>query len=214
MTDRTARCLQAVQKGLHELSKSSNSAPGRGPALLSPSPGSPLWHLTVFGANMLLFFTQKERRFPCKWRNHTMELEPKCCASERKKCQDCNQKLLSCWLSFCTNYYAKVPAAYFLLNFCMNKGYSVHIPRSILEKVRLKIFNAVDFQECLIRKSNTNFILKINLLLFDLKLRINTVSDFSLEAQQKLNRYWTNLVWWINPIYCLSLVVVHSLSCY
>lgn len=71
----------------------------------------------------------------------------------------------------------------------MNKGYSVHIPRSILEKVRLKIFNAVDFQECLIRKSNTNFILKINLLLFDLKLRINTVSDFSLEAQQKLNRY-------------------------
>lgn len=31
--------------------------------------------------------------------------------------------------------------------------------------------------------------------MFDLKLRVNTVSGFSLEVRQKLNRYWTNLVW-------------------
>lgn len=113
-----------------------------------------------FGANTLLLFmltqrflTQEERKPPFQWQNdpsrscllHDDVFETKVLCRRRKNCQNCKQKLFSCWLSFCTNYYAESLAAYFLLNFCMNKGYSACILRSILKKVSLIIFNAMDF---------------------------------------------------------------------
>lgn len=157
-SDITKRWLQTAWRGHHEPSESGRSASGELPHSSFPkhgdSPLAPAVLFTVFGANKLLSFTFFDtggdphvdgRTTPAAAVFYMlMCLRPKCCTEGGKSVRIANKSHFPAD-SFCTNYYAKVFAAYFLLNFCMNKGYSVHILRSILEKVSLIIFNAVDF---------------------------------------------------------------------
>lgn len=156
-SDITKRWLQTAWRGHHEPSKSSRSASEEWPRSSFPkhgdSPLAPAALFTVFGANKLLSFTFFDtggdphvdgRTTPAAAVFYmVMYLRPKHCTGG-KSVRIANKSHFPAD-SFCTNYYAKVFAAYFLLNFCMNKGCSVHILRSILEKVSLIIFNAVDF---------------------------------------------------------------------